>query len=1119
MSPTRSGYKELGLELVQLERETPLRRKQPPMAEEKRDDGAGDPIKMLLEEALARQRNEMMDNFTQILRRLPTATEGTSTNNQFGGPTPFKVQVNFDIPLFEGQIDADALEKWLHQLEGYFSVHNFSNREKIVFALLKAVPHVKDWWETLCEQKEEKEGNEPTLFGTEPTWASFVDALKEQYFPVGNYDDQYTKWATLRQERDQAVTEYTNKFHTLRTKLGIKDFERHLVLKYCSGLHRYIRTEMEFLEILSLGAAYRYAVKIEQKFKQKNKREFGSTNQKQGKGNPSSQNKVHSKDIQPSNNQPKPQAKKGNWKTKKDTGKWCEFHKSPTHNTDECRAKQSLLTEMKAPESDPGSESESETDHGGKIIEAEPNVTIATTKIQPDDLEETEEGERLFHSQMWVQGKPLHFIVDSGSQKNLISVEVVKRLNLPTVPHPQPYNIGWLTPGRDIRVSKQCRLPYGIKPFKDEVMCDVAPLEVSDVLLGQPYMWKRHAVYESRPRSVIVTLRKQRYRIPEVVPSTAVSLITAKQCKKVISQTGKFILLMIRPERKHKTAATSTTSTQGHSAQHRQVDKIVESYQDIFTSPTGVPLHCQVKHSIDLIPGAPVPNGPVYRRSLMENEEIKRQIEELLQKGHIRPSSSPCGSPIVLVQKKDGTWRLCIDYRALNKITVRNRYPIPRIDDLLDQLKGAKYFSKIDLKSGYHQVPIEATDVWKTAFKSREGLFEWLVMPFGLTNAPATFMRMMDDILRPFTNSFVVVYLDDILIFSRTWEDHLQHIEEVLSTLRQHKLYANLEKCSFGMKEIQYLGYIVNEQGVHVDPTKIQVIRDWPTPRTITELRSFLGLANFYRRFVLGFSNIAWALSNVTKGGAKAKFFWSPTQQQAFEELKQRLCSAPVLTLPDLQQPFEIETDASDYAVGAVLTQHGHPVAYHSATLSDTVRKYPTYDKEMYSIVQACRQWKHYILGKETVIHTDHKPLQFVQTQGKLQNDRHQKWSAYLQQFHLNIKYKKGSTNHVADCLSRPPVAALTTVLNSCGHETSGWSQLYDSDPDFSATYRAVCADTPVPDFHLQDGLLCHLGHLCVPSSERAKLIWEAHYSRVAGHFGTEKTVAVLQKYFYWPKL
>jgi hypothetical protein len=392
-------------------------------------------------------------------------------------------------------------------------------------------------------------------------------------------------------------------------------------------------------------------------------------------------------------------------------------------------------------------------------------------------------------------------------------------------------------------------------------------------------------------------------------------------------------------------------------------------------------------------------------------------------------------------------------------------------------------------------------------------------MPFGLTNAPTTFMRMMDDILRPFTNTFVVVYLDDILIYNKTWAEHLQHIQQVLHTLRQHKLYANLEKCSFGMDRVHYLGYIIDQHGVHVDPAKIQVIRDWPAPTTLTELQSFLGLANFYRRFMLGFSHIAWALNQVTRGGGKEKFVWGLSQQQAFDDLKKCLCSSPVLSLPDLQHPFEIETDASDYVVGIVLTQHDHPVAYHSETLSDVVCKYPTYDKEMYSIVQACHQWRHYILGKETIIHTDHKPLQFMQTQGKLQNDHHQKWSTYLQQFHLNIKYKTGSTNRVVDFLSRPPVATLTTVLDSCGHETSGWPHLYETDPDFSTTYQMLGANSVVANFHLQDGLLCHLGHLCIPSSEHAKMIWEAHYSRVAGHFGIEKTVAVLQKHFYWPKL
>ena len=228
----------------------------------------------------------------------------------------------------------------------------------------------------------------------------------------------------------------------------------------------------------------------------------------------------------------------------------------------------------------------------------------------------------------------------------------------------------------------------------------------------------------------------------------------------------------------------------------------MEEYKDIFTSHIRVSLHFQIKHSIDFIPSAPLPNGPVYKHSLLENEEIKRQI----QRGHIWIGSSPCKSPIMLVQKKDGTWRLCINYKSLNKITIWNRYPITRIDDLLDQLKGAKFFSKIDLKLGYHQVPIEQIDVWKTTFKSREGLFKWLVMPFSFTNAPETFMRLMENILWPFTNSFVVLYLDDILIFRKSWEYHLQHLWWVLNTLWKHQLYANLEKCSFRMTRVQYIG-------------------------------------------------------------------------------------------------------------------------------------------------------------------------------------------------------------------------------------------------------------------------------------------------------------------------
>jgi hypothetical protein len=227
----------------------------------------------------------------------------------------------------------------------------------------------------------------------------------------------------------------------------------------------------------------------------------------------------------------------------------------------------------------------------------------------------------------------------------------------------------------------------------------------------------------------------------------------------------------------------------------------------------------------------------------------------------------------------------------------------------------------------------------------------------------------------------------------------------------------------------------------------------------------------------------------------------------------------PILILPELQQPFEIEKDASNYDIGTVLTQHGHPMAYENETLYDAIFRYPTHDKEMYSIVQACRQWKHYILGKEKIIHTNYRPLQFMQTHGKLHNDLHYKWSTYLQQFHLNIKYNKGSTNHVSDYISRSPAMALTTIIKFCGHEMSRWPKLYTSDYDFVAPYQKLSIGKPIPYFNLQDGLLFRLRHLYVPSSERANLIWEAHYSWVVGHFGVDKKIVVSQKHFYWLKL
>jgi hypothetical protein len=303
---------------------------------------------------------------------------------------------------------------------------------------------------------------------------------------------------------------------------------------------------MEFLDISSLGVTYRYVVKIEQKLKQK-MRQFGPRNPSQknpGKGGPNPQNKGQIKYGQYQDKKSKPQAK-DTIKTKKYTWKWCDFHKIPWHNTADCRSNQSLVAKVKASKSDAGSDSELEPERGRQIIDAQPSATVSTTKLQPGEPDDPEEGECLFLSCMWLKYTPLHFIVDSGSHKNLISAEVIKQFALPTTPHPQPYTIGWLHQGSNLCVIQQCRLSYDIKPFKDEVLCDFSPLEVCDVLLGQPYLWKRHVEYESRPRSVIITLNRKLYRIPEAVPPSVISLISAKQCRKVISQTGKFVFFVI----------------------------------------------------------------------------------------------------------------------------------------------------------------------------------------------------------------------------------------------------------------------------------------------------------------------------------------------------------------------------------------------------------------------------------------------------------------------------------------------------------------------------------------------------------------------------------------------
>ncbi|KAL0536214.1 hypothetical protein IC582_025155 [Cucumis melo] len=451
--------------------------------------------------------------------------------------------------------------------------------------------------------------------------------------------------------------------------------------------------------------------------------------------------------------------------------------------------------------------------------------------------------------------------------------------------------------------------------------------------------------------------------------------------------------------------------------------------------------------------------------------------------------------------------RLCINYRELNKVTVKNRYPLPRIDDLFDQLQGATVFSKIDLRSGYHQLRIKDGDVPKTAFRSRYGHYEFIVMSFGLTNAPAVFMDLMNRVFREFLDTFVIVFIDDILIYSKTEAEHEEHLHIVLQTLRDNKLYVKFSKCEFWLKQVSFLGHVVSKAGVSVDPAKIEAVTGWTRPSTVSEVRSFLGLTGYYRRFVENFSRIATPLTQLTRKGTP--FVWSKACEDSFQNLKQKLVTAPVLTVPDGSGSFVIYSDASKKGLGCVLMQQGKVVAYASRQLKSHEQNYPTHDLELAAVVFALKIWRHYLYGEKIQIFTDHKSLKYFFTQKEL-NMRQRRWLELVKDYDCEILYHPGKANVVADALSRKVShsAALITrqaplhrdleraeIAVSVGAVTMQLAQLtvqptlrqriidaQGNDP-YLVEKRGLAEAGQAVEFSLSsDGGLLFEGRLCVPS-------------------------------------
>ncbi|KAF5791261.1 putative nucleotidyltransferase, Ribonuclease H [Helianthus annuus] len=738
---------------------------------------------------------------------------------------------------------------------------------------------------------------------------------------------------------------------------------------------------------------------------------------------------------------------------------------------------------------------------------ANQNQAQARGRVFNMNAQEAQADNEVVNGTFFINNQPASVLFDSGADKSFVSLSFETMLRVSRTKLGKPLTVE-VASGEPIvlnSVLRNCQLNLNDHIFP----IDLTPMQLGsfDVIVGMDWLSKHRAEIVCSEKIVRVPLSTgEILQVRGEKPAGGLKLMSCFKARKYL-------------RKKYVAFLAHVTADKGKGKSISDIP-VVRDYSEVFPEDLpGLPPARQVEFRIDLVPGAnPVARAP-YRLAPSEMQELSKQLQELSDKGFIRPSFSPWGAPVLFVKKKDGSFRMCIDYRELNKLTIKNRYPLPRIDDLFGQLQGASYFSKIDLRSGYHQLRVHEEDIPKTAFRTRYGHYEFTVMPFGLTNAPAVFMDLMNRVCKPYLDKFIIVFIDDILIYSKTRADHEQHLRLTLELLKKEQLFAKFSKCEFWLKEVQFLGHIVNEQGIYVDPSKISAIKDWDTPTTPTEVRSFLGLAGYYRRFIENFSKIAVPLTALTQ--KNKPFDWGVKQEEAFQTLKQKLCDAPVLTLPEGNDDFVVYCDASKLGLGCVLMQRNKVIAYASRQLKIHEKNYTTHDLELGAVVFALKIWRHYLYGTKCVVFTDHKSLQHIFNQKEL-NMRQRRWVELLNDYDCEIRYHPGKANVVADALSRKERTKLHCVRVQSVIQTDIQARISQAQ-QACASQGLMDKEFPyhiTPALELKDnGSYYFMDRLWVPSQDnlRTLLMDEAHKSRYSIHPGSDKMYKDLRIQYWWP--